>query len=300
MARQGFKAMMNELSANSDILYELSADELFTLKATLVEMFQDVYEVCKKNGLNIMLGGGSVLGSIRHQGFIPWDDDLDLLMPRSDYERFKAVFESELGERYVLSAPNYGDKSKARFPKIMKKGTTMKELADVNSDLPSGIFLDIFILDKVPENRVHQKIKGLWCNAMMYASTQAFWNEHRSEVIRNYMCTTGRGKRAYYWKRVVGSVCGIIPSWKWYNMIDRATQYNKETSLLGIPTGRKHYFGEILAADVMLPISFGQFEGKVVPLPADTDAYLKNLYGSYMEIPPVEKRERHFVVECKF
>ena len=292
--------MMNSLSMASNVLYELSTEDQYTLKNTLLEMYQDVYRVCDKHGLAIMLGGGSALGSIRHQGFIPWDDDLDLLMPRADYEKFKSIFLDELGQKYELSAPNYSCKSKARFPKIMKKGTLLKELTDINSDLPSGIFLDIFILDKVPQNRLHQKIKGLWCNALMYASTQAFWYEHCCDEIREYMCATRRGCHTYRRKRIVGKLCSIVPSWKWYNAVDHAIQYHKETRLLGIPTGRKHYFGEILPADVMLPVSYGQFAGIKVPLPGKIDVYLRNLYGNYMEIPPENKRERHFVVECKF
>lgn len=102
MADSKFKAMMNSLSSNSTILRELSPEENQSLKNELVQMFQEILAVCQKHGLTIMLGGGSALGCVRHQGFIPWDDDLDLMMPRNDYEVFKTVFEEELGKKIYI------------------------------------------------------------------------------------------------------------------------------------------------------------------------------------------------------
>ena len=93
MAESKFKSMMNSLSSNASVLYELTPEENQSLKSTLVQMFIDVQAVCQKYSLIIMLGGGSALGCVRHHGFIPWDDDLDLMMPRSDYQVFKSVFE---------------------------------------------------------------------------------------------------------------------------------------------------------------------------------------------------------------
>ncbi len=293
-----FKSLMNSLSHNSDILRELSTEENEALKECLTHMFHDVCEVCEKHNITIMLGGGSALGCIRHQGFIPWDDDLDLMMPRKDYEIFKDIFEKELGEKYILSAPNYKNKSKTRFPKILKKNTTLKEIADLKSTLPTGVFLDVFIIDNVPENILLQKIKGLWCNALMFASTQAYWFENRSNQLKKYMCKTKQGKRSYRIRMGIGFLCSIIPSWIWFNAVDNAIQYNKASKFVGMPTGRKHYFGEIHPRDVLLPISYGLFCGERVPIPGKCDIYLKTLYGEhYMELPPENKREKHFIVE---
>lgn len=296
MANTTFKDSMNALASGSQILRELSDDEQARLKSCLLDMFQDLYAVCEKHDLTIMMTGGSTLGSVRHRGFIPWDDDLDLTMPREDYEKLKLDFEEELGDRYILCAPNYRTKSKTRFPKIMKKGTEMKELYDINSDMPCGVFLDIFILENIPQNRIHQKLKGLLCNALMFGGSCTYWYEHRCSEIQEYMCRTESGRKMYNRQMGFGWLCHFIPSWVWFNLTDKAIRYHKETGLKGIPTGRKHYFGEILPTHAYLPVSFGDFENMRVPLPGNYDICLRNLYGDYMQIPPPEKRERHLVV----
>lgn len=295
-----FKDTMNTLTRNSAILRELTTEEQCALKECMLEIFQDVYRVCQKHGLVVMLAEGTVLGCVRHKGYIPWDDDLDIVMPRRDFELLKGVFKKELGDRYILCAPNYEGKAKTRFPKIFKKGTEMKELTDINSDLPCGVYLDVFLLDNIPQNKFVQTVKGHWCDVLMKTATCVYWYEHRCAEIKEYMCKSRTGKMLYYFQTVVGGACHVImPSWKWFNWVDKAIRCHKETGLMGITTGRKHYFGEILPTEVFLPVSCGIFEGVEVPLPGDCDKYLKNLYGDYMQIPPPEKRERHLVVSLK-
>lgn len=288
---------MIDHASDSDVLRTLSLDEMIELKTCLVEMYLDIAHVCERNGLCLMLGGGSTLGSVRHKGFIPWDDDLDLLMPRKDYNKFAELFEKELSDKYILVAPNRSAPAKTRFPKIIKKGTTFRELTDLYSEFYCGVFLDIFILENVPKNIIHRTLKGVLCSGLMYMGAQAYWYEHQGEAIRRHMLRTVEGTKAYKKKRIIGRLCAVIPSYRWYNMIDSAVQHKHETGLMGIPTGRKHYFGEILPTFVYLPVSEGIFENHTVKLPHNCDAYLRNLYGNYMEIPPVEKRERHLIVD---
>ena len=299
MSREGIKEKMSHAGSSARSAYELSDEQLDALKDCLLHMALDVIAVCERNGIRIALAGGSTLGAIRHQGFIPWDDDLDLMMPRSDYSKFCEVFQHELNNCYELVAPNRGDRYKNRFPKIFKRGTVLKTVGDVDLDLPNGAFLDIFLLENIPPKGALRSIKGFWCNFLMYASSRAEMLACDNPILRKHMSSTAEIQRSYKRTLLVGRVFSLIPLRLWFNWIDRAVQYKQETGLLGLPTGRKHYFGEIFSEDVFLPFSRGSFEGHDVPLPADCDTYLRNLYGDYMQIPPPEKREKHFIVELK-
>lgn len=104
-----------------DLLMEVDNESRRILQHTILGIYKDLLAVCKKYNLTPYLIGGSCLGAIRHKGFIPWDDDLDVGMSRSDYQKFKKVFKKELSDRYVLNAPNYIGCAKGRFAKMMKK-----------------------------------------------------------------------------------------------------------------------------------------------------------------------------------
>ena len=286
------KENMIRAGARSASVYELSEEKLEALKSCLLNMAADVVSVCERNGIRISLAGGSALGAVRHHGFIPWDDDLDLMMPRSDYPKFCEVFQRELGKQYELVAPNMGEKYKNRFPKVFKRGTVFRTIAFMDSDLPNEIFLDIFLLENAPRPGIVRFFKGLWCNALMYASSRAEMYRCDNPVLRSHMSATEETKRSYARTVLVGKLFSVIPLRTWFDWVDRAVQHKAVTGYLGLPTGRKHYFGEIFPESVFLPFAKGKFEGLELPLPADCDAYLRNLYGDYMQIPPPEKRER--------
>ena len=294
------KDSLNDAANHSDAVRELEADELVRLKDTLTDMLQDVLHVCERHGIALMLAGGSALGAVRHRGFIPWDDDLDLMMTRADYMRLCAVFEQELGGDYLLVAPNHEPLGLTRFPKIMKRGTVLRSVTDVGAPPPCGIYLDIFLLDNIPSNHAVRFVKGMWCNLLMFIGSRVYLYERDNPIFDAHMSGTKETKKALRTSLKIGKLFSFVPSIKWSDWVDKAVRYRKKTGLLGLPTGRKHYFGEIFRESVFLPPSSGMFEGHEVPIPADCDAYLENLYGDYMRIPPPEKREKHFIVELKF
>lgn len=299
MRFNSYKRGMVEVATDTSEPYIFTGEQLSELKSVLLDMALDVIRVCEANQIRVLFGGGSALGAVRHKGFIPWDDDLDLLMPRDDFNRFCSVFETMLGEKYELVAPNVGERHKDRFPKIMKIGTVMKAVGDNSDKFPCGVFLDVFLLENIPKNKFLRYMKGFLCTGLMYLGSRVYMFENDNVILRTFMCQTEAGARVYWSTYMIGKFFSFISSKMWFEWIDRAVQYHRETGLLGIPTGRKHYFGEILPASVYLPPSKGIFEGKEVPLPADCDAYLKNLYGDYMQVPPPEKREKHYIVELK-
>ena len=116
--------IMNELARRTHFLHELTTDESAKMKSALLDMYKDVAALCKKENLTIMLCGGSCLGAVRHHGFIPWDDDLDVMMPRKDYDQLiRLLAQGALGEKYEYSAPNKKTDSANVWLKIYRKNS---------------------------------------------------------------------------------------------------------------------------------------------------------------------------------
>ena len=138
----------------------LSEQELIELHRCLLYILIDFISICDKYNLKYTLGGGSVLGAVRHQGFIPWDDDLDINMPRADYERFKEIFEKELSDLYELRSPNSVYGPSTLFVKLYKKNTTYRQQFSYAENEPDSIWVDIFPFDYAPENNLKRFLKG--------------------------------------------------------------------------------------------------------------------------------------------
>ncbi|MCD8182116.1 MAG: LicD family protein [Bacteroides sp.] len=293
--------IMNCLAVNSTLLRELTPQESINLKKSILEIYKDVSMLCQQYGLIAMLAGGSALGAVRHKGFIPWDDDFDLLMYRSDYENLILLLEQgALGDKYDFTYPNKYKDSKNLFLKIYLKGTEYVEIADCESPFPKGVYIDIFPLDNVSAYRIARLIKGFIADIIAFWSVSVLYYQYQNELFRNYMSGNKKAFRRYKFRLFIGKIGHLLGKHgKWAYHYDKLVSSKKNNGYLGIPTGRKHYKGEILRASVYLPPSKAMFENIEVFVPNDVDAYLKNLYGNYMELPPIEKRERHFVVSVK-
>lgn len=282
--------------ANADHnLIEMDDETRCRLREVFLEMLTDVQSVCRKYGLNLYLIGGSALGAVRHQGFIPWDDDVDLGMTRADFNRFAKIFPRELADKYALNAPNISEKPMYRFIKIFKRGTIFREDNDFSPE-GHGIFLDLFVIENVPTNPFIRRSRGICCNAIQFISSQVYLYENRNPILKSIYSQSGTAN--YLSRMVIGFLFSFIRSGQWFNMVDRLAQYHY-TGLFGIVTGRKHYFGEIFEEDVFFPgreISFCNMKAYVFN---QVEPYLENLYGNYMEIPPESKRERHYIVELQ-
>lgn len=124
----------------------------------ILDIMKYIDELCRSNGITYYIMGGTALGAIRHEGFIPWDDDLDIFMTPEEYNKFKKVFEEKKSTRFILqewkTTPNY-----LEYAKVRMNGTTfIEEAFKDRKDIHQGIYVDIMMLHKVPENRVIQKL----------------------------------------------------------------------------------------------------------------------------------------------
>lgn len=297
---KSYKDLLNSLRDDPN-LRKVSDEEIKKLREVFLKSYRDLEKCCDKYGLTVMLIGGTVIGAVRHKGFIPWDDDLDVAIPRKDFEVLKQVFEKELGEKYILSSPNYKNNANNRFPMMLVRNTLFVEAGNSPYDEASKIKIDIFIIENIPSNPIHRFFKGVLCSGLMFVASNVETYEKKNTVLKEYMCKTVEGKRAYKRRIFIGKLFSFSSFQKWMDKVDKACQYNKKSNLMGIPSGRGHYFGEIRHRETFLPTSKGVFEGMNVNLPGDPDDYISNLYGrDYMTLPPEEKRERHHIVDIQF
>ncbi len=143
-----FKRILND-NDNLDIISE---DGLRDLKKCLAYMYEEINEACEKHGISLCASNGTALGAVRHKGFIPWDDDLDLAMKREDYNRFGEVYERELKDRYNISYPHGKYNATNRFLQLYRKGTTLKVRGAEKYPFQK-MYIDIFPVDYVPDRK---------------------------------------------------------------------------------------------------------------------------------------------------
>ena len=292
---------MNMAVRGSSVLKELSSKESAALKSCILDIFKAVTDLCSRHGLTYMLSGGSCLGAIRHHGFIPWDDDLDMMMPRADYQVLLSLLDNgELGKDYSFNYPDGKNESPVSFLKVYKNDTVLIGLTDgKDCPYPQKVFLDVFPLDGVPSGAFARKIKGYIADALRFASNTVYDSRPWSEAQKQFYQSRPEMMRTIRRRRFIGKILSVFPHRKWVYWFDRFVSDPSTSGYIGIPTGRKRYGGEIFPAKVYLPTIDGMFEGLTVQLPGDWDEYLRNLYNNYMELPPVEKRERHFVIDIQ-
>lgn len=280
-------------------VHELTSDELKRLQSHLLKMYKELESLCVKHNLTVMLAYGSVLGSVRHGGFIPWDDDFDVFMPRKDYELLINKYSEELPEHLKIFAPNSRSKAIYRFAKLVDVNTRFISVTSEDRNDPSqGIFLDIFPLEYVSNKQWRNRIKRIVSLALMYIGTSVGQYRGKNKRYRNLMCQSLAGKMNYWIRQTIGLFFSFKNYQQWMNIIDKYCRCDKESD----------YMGEVLCSsrwkplpkDVFLPVSEGSFEGTRVFLPHNSIAHLEAEYGNWQRIPPPEERWQHFIRKIVF
>ena len=297
---RSYKALLND-AVNAFGLRKLTALETEALKNCLLDMYDQIKQICEDNNLCLMLIGGSCLGAVRHKGFIPWDDDLDLVMPRPDYDKFVALLEKGvMGDFYDYVYPNSYKDSPILWLQIYHKNTRLISVEGERPKYPNGCYIDVFPIDGVPANNLKRRTKGYLANCLrLIANMVVDFEQPMTSSLKAFYASNKDLQRMMFVRRGLGRIFSIISHKTWANLYDRFVRNPNMSGWVGIPTGRGLYYNESHPASVFFPPAEGEFEGREVLLPANCDAYLKALYGDYMWIPPKEKRESHFIKELE-
>lgn len=262
---------------------KLEQSELEKLQKTNIEMATVFVEFCKKHNLTCYLCGGGCIGTIRHKGMIPWDDDLDFFMPRTDYEKMWRLWKQEnKNSRYVLEKSDAKHVDHNLFVTIRDSQTTLVKPYQKDLDITHGVALDIIPIDGYPDSKFERKKQCFW--ALIYSIYCAqLVPENHGKVV------TLLGKVAL----------GIVPSKKvryhiWKFAEKQMTKYpiarcRGITELCSGPGYMKNWYPK----EAFTKALFEPFEDGEMPIPVGYDEYLKIAFGNYMEMPPVEKRVGH-------
>jgi lipopolysaccharide cholinephosphotransferase len=252
------------------------------IKATELDLLIRFDEYCKKNNIYYTLGGGTLLGAIRHKGFIPWDDDVDVMMPREDYNRFiSKVKNGDLGEGIAVIKP-YAAGNVYPFAKLVNTAT-MSKSSETLSEI--GLWVDLFPLDTLPAD--DGELSGLFKKTRALRATVIAKDTDLKNARRDYK---------YIVKLLLKLYTKIVGYGRVLKKADRTAQtYNKQKTeyigcaLWGYGTGER-----MKRSEYMKPVPV-EFEGHNFNAPSCWKQYLTGLYGDYMKLPPVEKRKTHSI-----
>ncbi len=274
----------------------LPDDVLRRLQLVELDILRAVDAVCKEAGLTYLLDSGTLLGAVRHGGFIPWDDDIDIAMPRKDFEKFCQIAgeDGALPAGYSLhtyeNTPGYA----GMFAKVYRDGTSFETQETRDAGCPQGIFIDVFCYDElssVPSERARQlRVSGLW--------QRISYVYHASHITVPLKGVAGSLARA-----ACAGAHGIVRLL--FTREGIRTRFARAGVFEGEPSGEYALlpypeFGPFPSA-VLFPPSTVSFEGYEFPAPRDPDAYLELAYGpTWRELPPEDERRTHAPVAIDF
>ena len=258
------------------------------LQDTELEILTVVDSFCRNNKINYSLSYGTLIGAVRHEGFIPWDDDIDLMMYRTEYDRFIKRWLLSPPEGYFLQTdetdPSYGN----NFLKIRKNGTTfIQDEAEKNCHYHTGVFIDIFPVDRVAPPGIQRKMQFLACQInMLMTRNHVSGKQGFTGIVERLLLSLPVSTKRQL-KRI-----SFLYKTRW----NSSSQDNLLLFWNGTMFGAKKYFeSDLFDSFTELP-----FEGNHFKAFSCYDSFLKSYFGDYMQLPPEEKRKTHHPLVISF
>ncbi|CCZ19752.1 lPS biosynthesis protein [Candidatus Apopatosoma intestinale] len=252
---------------------KLNLNEIRDIEFGILLHFKDF---CKKNNIRFFLSNGSLLGAIKYNGFIPWDDDIDVFVPREDYEKLLKIYCD--GEQYCLISRERQKSFRYPFAKLCNVAT-IKQETQIDNGLPLGLDIDIFPLDKCskkvlkPLNLFKLKIAVIGCSLSKFQSYTS------KNILKQW---------AY-------SVCKVFGYDFFYNKLLSVAKKMcaSDGELSGCLSWPIYGYREFVPSEIFGQFVLVEFNGEIFPAPSGYDVYLRSLYGDYTKDPPIEKQKSH-------
>lgn len=266
-------------------------EQLKKIHSIQLKMAIEIKRICEKYSIKYFLIAGTLLGAVRHKGFIPWDDDMDIGMLREDYNKFIKLCEEELPQYLFLQTWDTEKDYPFSFAKIRLNGTRLIENFSKEGRIHQGIFIDIFPFDNVPEEKLQRKFQSrirfilkrlLWIK-------KGYGQEMKiddSKKIKYYSCYIISKLFRYTWLKHLYKV--II------------TIYDKNRTNMIVADGSYSYEKESIKREWADSLGYISFENEQFLTFKDYKDYLIHFYGNYMELPPEDKRKGHELLEADF
>ena len=256
-------------------LKQYNQQQLRAAQLKQLEMLKEIVGLCRRHQITYWLEGGTLLGAVRHGGFIPWDDDIDIAMTKEDLDRFTEIARKELPDHLFIQ-------NKQTDPAYRLDNT---KVIDLNS-----------FYVQPDDDFESTSVKGLFVDIFPYVSYPYVPKRLRRPFLRGICIANAvlRGKHYYSW-RSTAKLCWFglkyLLLYGLWHILPKRREY-----LTCLPTN--NWYGMMQRRDEILPVRPILFEGVELSAPNNPDAYLKNLYNDYMQLPPEDKRQIHSVFIC--
>lgn len=274
---------------------EISKQQLRQLQLLELKILKEIKRICEQNNIKYFLIGGSLIGAVRHNGFIPWDDDIDIAMMRKDFDRFVEIAEKSISHEFFVQTPE-SDSGNTDYgiARVRLNGTSFIQESNKNVSMHHGIFVDVFPFDNLPDNKISAFFYGS-CFPLLkrvYAKRNKYTPSPKSKSKKLLLC--------------FASICLFpVPDKtlkKWLENYHKK-YIDKKTKYSFLLTGSWGYKKERHETSLLeKPVIMHPFEDDVFPIPVDFHEYLTPQYGDYMRLPEDIEAcyNRHKCVELNF
>ncbi|MBQ6477599.1 MAG: LicD family protein [Bacilli bacterium] len=269
----------------------LTDKQLKKLHDVELEILKEFDRICRKNKIEYYLIGGSLIGAVRHNGFIPWDDDVDVCLTRDNYDKFIKVQAKELDKkRFFFESIETDKECGMLFSKLKRKDSKYLEVTSSKDDSRAGIWIDVFAFDNIKDDSFFSKLRyfHIYCLKMILLKKYNHLNYMEDKKKNTIIKIISILSVFYNGERLKKRLSKLMRK-----------DNNKDTKMIASYAGT-YLFKEIIDKEYLTDPIEHDFESLKVFIPKRYDEILRHYYGDYMKLPPKDKRVCHPVLEIKF